>query len=299
MNPRAWCCRLFAASVCLLIATAPAAPPPEKLLLRFGLAKFADYNPLVDIDRIAAWGFDFSEPAVTQTMELSDAEFKAALAKTRSAKIHVEAMNWFLPGSLKVTGPSVNRQQVRAYVEKALARAEALGAKVVVFGSGAARSVPDGFPREQAWRQLQQFLRDCGDHIASRKYGMIIGIEPLRKAESNIVNSIGEAWRLAKDTGHPKVRIIADFYHLAVENEDPAIILQAGTYIVHCHISNPGPGRVFPRDEAESPHYAAFFGNLKRIGYTGRLSVEANTNDLESDAKASLEFMKRMYAKHR
>jgi len=299
MKPCAWYCGLFATSVCILSTTTPAARPAEKLQLRFGLAKFADYNPLADIDKIAAWGFDFSEPAVTQTMELSDAEFKAALAKARSAKIRVEAMNWFLPGSVKVTGPSVKREQVRAYVEKALARAEALGAKVVVFGSGAARSVPDGFPREQAWRQLQEFLRDCGGHIASRKYGMVIAIEPMRKAESNIVNSIGEAWKLARDTNHPKVRIIADFYHLAVENEDPAIILEAGPYIVHCHISNPGRGRVFPRDEAENPRYAVFFGNLKRIRYSGRLSVEANTDDLESDAKAGLEFMKRMYAKYR
>lgn len=291
-------CGLLAASAWSLSATSSAARPAERLQLRFGLAKFADYNPLADIDKIGAWGFDYVEPAVVQTMELSDAEFDAALARARASKIRVEAMNMLLPGSLKVTGPSVDRAKVRAYVEKALARAEALGAKVVDFGSGAARSVPDGFPREQAWLQLQQFLRDCGSHIASRKYGMVIAIEPMQKAESNIVNSIEEAWRLARDTNHPKVRIMADFYHLAVENEDPAVILAAGPYIVHTHISNPGRGRMFPRDEAEDPRYAVFFGNLKRIGYSGRMSVEANTNDLESDAKAGLEFMKRMYAKY-
>lgn len=292
-------CGWFAASVCMLSAAAPAEPPAEKLELRFGLAKFADYNPLADIDKIAGWGFDYSEPAVTQAMELSDAEFQAALAKARRAGIRAEAMNYFLPGAVKVTGPAVQREQVRAYVEKALGRAEALGAKVVVFGSGAARSVPEGFPREQAWRQLQEFLRDCGEHIARRKYGMVIGIEPLRKAETNIVNSIGEAWTLARETNHPKVRIIADFYHLAVEKEDPGIILEAGAYIVHCHISNPGGGRTFPRAEAEDAGYAVFFENLKRIGYRGRLSVEANTADLETDGKAGLEFMKRMYGKYR
>jgi len=299
MKPCAWYCGLIAASVCTLLAETPAARPAEKLQLRFGLAKFADYNPLADIDKIGAWGFDYIEPAVMQTMELSDTEFKAALAKARASRIRVEAMNMFLPGSLKVTGPSVDREKVRAYVAKALARAEALGVKVVDFGSAAARSVPAGFPREQAWRQLQEFLRDCGDHIASRKYGMVIAIEPMQRAESNIVNSIEEAWKLARDTNHPKVRIMADLYHLAVENEDPAVILEAGPYIVHSHISNPGRGRVFPRDEAENPLYAAFFGNLKRIGYSGRMSVEANPNDLESDAKAGLEFMKRMYAKYR
>ena len=45
--------------------------------------------------------------------------------------------------------------------------------------------------------------------------------------------------------------------------------------------------------------YAAFFRALSSIGYDGRLSVEANTNDLESDARAGLAFMKRMYEKYR
>lgn len=271
----------------------------ERLQLRFGLAKFSTYNPLADIDRLASWGFDYSEPAVTQTMELSDAEFAAALARARAAKTRVEAMNWFLPASLKVTGPAVDRDKVREYLSKSLARAESLGVKVVVFGSGGARSVPEGFPRDQAWRQLQDFLRDCGDLIVRRGYGMVIGIEPLRRAETNIVNSIGEAWQLARETNHPKVRIIADFYHLAVENEDPAIILKAGSYIVHCHIANPNGGRVFPKDEAEDSRYADFFRMLKGIGYDGRLSLEANTDNLETDARTGLAFLKRMYEKYR
>jgi len=128
---------------------------------------------------------------------------------------------------------------------------------------------------------------------------MVIGIEPLRRAETNIVNSIGEAWQLARETNHPKVRIIADFYHLGVENEDPAIILKAGTYIVHCHIANPNGGRFFPKDEAEDSRYAEFFRMLKKIGYQGRLSLEANTDDLETDAKAGLVFLKRMYETYR
>jgi uncharacterized protein (DUF1330 family) len=40
------------------------------------------------------------------------------------------------PGSdIKLTGPAVDREQVRAYLEKSLALAESFGAKVIVFGS--------------------------------------------------------------------------------------------------------------------------------------------------------------------
>lgn len=284
----------------LLVVTLISTPArAEELELRFGVAKFSDYNPLADIDRLAAWGFDYAEPALSQTMTLSEEDFAAALRKAASTRIHVEAMNWFVPPEVKLTGPAVDRGKVEDYVVRSLSRAEALGAKIVVFGSGGARSVPDGFPREKAWTQLQDFLRTCGEEIRRKKYGMVIGIEPLRKAESNIVNTAAEALRLARDTAHPKVRIIVDFYHLAVENEDPGIILEAGDQIVHLHIANPGQGRVFPKDETEEPRYADFFVNLRKIGYKGRISLEANTTDFEADARAGLMFLKKMYAKYR
>src|SRR5947208_15197022 len=87
-----------------------------------------------------------------------------------------------------LTGPTVDREQVRAYLEKSLALAESFGAKVIVFGSPAARTVPDGFPREQAWAQLVDFLRLAGQVIETRGYGMVIGIEALRTPETTIVN---------------------------------------------------------------------------------------------------------------
>ncbi len=282
-------------ALCLAVSAAEA----EGLKLRFGVAKFSDYNPLADIDKLADWGFDYAEPAVSQTMTLNDQEFAAALKKPKSTRIQVEAMNWVVPPEIKLTGPAANQEQVANYIRKSLARAEALGAKVIVFGSGGARSVPEGFPRAKAWGQLKRFLRLCGSEIVKNKYSMVIGIEPLRKAESNILNTAAECLKLAREVNHPKVRIIVDFYHLAIENEDPDIILRARDAIVHLHIANPNQGRVFPREEAEEPRYKAFFTNLRRIGYNGRISLEANTKDFESDAKAGLLFLKQMAEKYR
>jgi sugar phosphate isomerase/epimerase len=203
-------------------------------------------------------------------------------------------MNWFLPGTdIKLTGPQVDTGRVREYVERSLALAETFGARVIVFGSPGARTFPDGFPREQAWTQLQAFLKTCGEVIESRRYGMVIGIEPLRRPETNIVNSVAEALQLAREVAHPKIRIIVDFYHLAFEHEDPAVLLEAKELIVHLQIADPRE-RGFPTSEADDPRYAAFFSTLRRIGYQGRISVEANSNDLEHDAGASLAFLKEM-----
>jgi len=46
---------------------------------------------------------------------------------------------------------------------------------------------------------------------------IVIGIEPLRKQESNIINSGAEALRLVHEVAHPNVKMIIDYYHMRVE----------------------------------------------------------------------------------
>jgi sugar phosphate isomerase/epimerase len=271
-------------------------PPDSRgaLRLRVGVAAFAETNPLQDADKLAAWGADYAEPALSKTAALDEAAFAAAKAKVASTPIRVEAMNWFVPGDVKLTGPAADRARIRAYLEKALGRAEALGAKVIVFGSPGARSVPDGFPRERAWDQLKDFLRQCADVIERNRYGMVIAIEPLRKAESNIINTAAEGLKLAREVDHPKIRLLVDFYHLGVENESPDILLAARGYLAHLHMGLPNAERSLPRRASDDPRLHAFFANLKAIGYDGRISLEGNVRDAEGDIRAGLKFLRTM-----
>src|SRR5579863_3764597 len=264
------------------------------LHLRFGVAQFDNYDPLLQIERLAEWGFDYCEPQVIKVMLLSDAAFQSRAARARSAPIHVEAMNSLMPADLKVVGPDVDGRRVHDYAQKALERAEALGAKVVVFGSGDSRRVPDGFSSEHAWLQLVQFLRQLGDHITQNRYGMVIGIEALRHEESNIVNTTSDAYNLAVQTNHPKVHIICDFFHLASEGENPSILPYLKDQIVHLHFADPSRGRMFPRVDSSHPMYGAFFSAIRDIGYQGRMSLEAYTNDFNVDAPAGLKAVRRL-----
>lgn len=268
------------------------------LSLRYGVAAFGAVNPLQSIETLAAFGFEYAEPGLSLTLALAPDALASARARVASSGLRVETMNWFLPGTeIKLTGPEADPAKIRSYVEKALELAESFGAKVIVFGSPGARTVPDGFPRDKAWAQLKEFLRTCGDVIQSRGYGMLIGIEALRRPETNIINSVAEALKLAREVNHPKIRLIVDFYHLAFENEDPAVILEARDMIVHLQIADPRE-RTFPTDETGEPRYGMFFTNLRKIGYQGRISIEANSKDVEKDARASIAFLKRMAAKY-
>jgi sugar phosphate isomerase/epimerase len=285
--------------LCAVLGAAAVAPPvvaADRLPARFGVAAFGAVDPLRDVKTVAGCGYDYIEPALSKAVALSPEALAAARQDLRSSGIRVETMNWFLPGGdIKLTGPTVDREQVRAYLEKSLALAESFGAKVIVFGSPGARTVPDGFPREKAWAQLVDFLRLAGQVVKTRGYGMVIGIEALRKPETNIVNSVAEALRLAREVNDPRVRLNVDFYHLAFENEDPDVVLQAGPLIAHVQISDPVQ-RGFPKDLAGEPRYRRFFDNLRKIGYRGRISVEAESKDLAGDCGPALQFLKRMAA---
>jgi len=264
--------------------------------LRYGVTQAGTFDLLDNTARLAQWGFEYCEPSVVKVMSLSDADFDATRARIAATPVHVESMNVLLPGDLKVVGPGVDQPKIKAYVESAFARAGALDTKIVVFGSGASRKVPDGFSRTQAWSQLTDFLRLMGDEIDRKNYGFVIGIEALRKEESNIVNTTAEAYQLSLDAKHPKIKIICDFFHLASEHEDPKILLRVKAQLVHLHFANECNKRYFPRDPTECPDYVPFFANLRAIGYQGRISIEAGTTDFAADAPVGLATLHRLYA---
>jgi D-psicose/D-tagatose/L-ribulose 3-epimerase len=246
-------------------------------------------TPLKNIDAARAVGFDYVELSTSEIAGLSDADFEQAATRVRQVGLPVPVTNLFLPATLKVTGPAVDREQQMAYVRKAFARLERLGTQIVVFGSGGARRVPDGFPNDQAYQQLVEFGRRIAPEARAR--GVTIAIEPLRREETNIVNSAAEGLTLVNAIGDPNFQLMVDFYHLASEKEDPAVIVRAGTHIRHLHMANP-EGRVFPR-KVDEYDYAPFFAALRTIGYDKRISVEASTQDLPADAPPAIALLRR------
>lgn len=240
-----------------------------------------------------AAGFDYVELGTTEITALSDADFDAAIAQVKAAGIPTPNANLFLPGTLKLTGPeAVSADEQMAYVKKAFTRLERLGVKILCFGSGGARRVPDGFPKDQAFAQLVAF----GKRIApeAKAHGITVVIEPLRKQETNIINTTAEGFALVKAVDHPNFELLVDFFHLASEQEDPKILLEAKDHIRHTHMANP-QGRVFPLawDEYD---YAPFFAALRRIGYAGRMSIEASSPDVPAQAPRSIELLRRAFA---
>jgi len=243
-----------------------------------------------DIAGAVRYGFGYIEPAAADIAGMSEDKFREYADQVLSSPIRCEAFNSFIRRpELVVLGNEVPKAALSDYMEACLARCRKLGASIVVWGSAGSRKVPDGFSRERARQQIAEFLGMAGD--IARRYGIVIAIEPLRRQESNILNSGAESLEMVRMVKHPNVRMIIDYYHLREENENPSIVETAKNEIVHMHFANPA-GRIWPRDPGEDRDYDSFFRSLKNAGYTGRISIEGK-GSFEADAVRSLEFFKR------
>jgi sugar phosphate isomerase/epimerase len=276
--------RLFASAFVGLLVLTLARSSAQSRQVQVGFC-----SSLANIDAAKTAGFDYVELATSEIAGLSDAAFEQAATHIRQAGISTPAANLFLPATVKVTGAAIDQAQQMAYVRKAFARLSRLGTQIVVFGSGGARMVPEGFPKDRAFQQLVDFGRRIAPE--ARAHGITIAIEPLRHEETNIINSAAEGLDLVNAIGDANFQLMIDFYHLSSEKEDPAIIGRAGAHIRHLHMANPD-GRVFPR-RWEEYDYAPFFAALKQIGYGQRISVEASTRDLPADAPVAIALLRR------
>ena len=271
----------------LLSLGAAALPAPAQT----GQVKVGVCGSIDDFARAEQSGFDYFEPSAAAVAGLTEPAFADFQARVSKSRIRCECFNSFIR-ALQVVGPAVNRDALTAYMNSALDRCRALGGTIVVWGSASSRNVPEDYSRDQAWQQIKAFLAMAGDLAKSRQ--IVIAIEPLRKQESNIINSGAEALRLVREVNHSNVKMIIDYYHLRQENEDPEILVEARDSIVHLHFANPN-GRVWPKSPGEDPLYGRFFELVRKTGFRGGISIEGN-GTLEKDAAASLAFFRKELA---
>lgn len=238
---------------------------------------------------LAAFGYDYLELPLAEIMQLSAAEFDRFRNLLERQSINCEACNNFFPRTMRLTGPDVDMPKIIAYVDSALARAAILGSACVVFGSGPAKTVPADFPLEKGYAQIVSLLQKIAPLAAA--HGITIAIEPLRKAECNLINTFSEGCRLAVDAGCEEVKVLVDFYHLTEESEPLDNLRAQGALLHHVHFANPA-GRVFPA-QGDLTDYGPFLRVLDEIEYSGRISVEALTDNFQSAGPRALALLKR------
>ncbi len=116
---------------------------------------------------------------------------------------------------------------------------------------------------------LLEGLASLGAH--AEQAGAVLLLEPLNRYEDHMVNTVAQAAELVREAGSPGVRILADTYHMNIEEDDPCAALRAaGDLLGAVHVSDsnrhqPGTGHV---------PFAAIVATLREIGFDGVLAVE-------------------------
>ena len=149
----------------------------------------------------------------------------------------------------------------------------------------------DGIDRDTAMQRLRDGLNDLGRYAADR--GVPLIYEPLNRYETNLCNTVESGVALMQSLDTDNVRLLADLFHMNIEESDIAAALRTGgKWIGHVHFvdSNRRPAGCGHLD------YAPIAAALRDISYAGYVSAEAFAwPDSDTAARTTIETYRRMF----
>lgn len=251
------------------------------LNLKFGVSTWLWASPFKTdtislFSKISEMGYDLVEIPVEDPSLIDVKTVKAAL---KEFGLSAEICGAFGPTrDLTHDDPAFHKISFD-YIEASMEIGYELGASIFagpMYSSvGKARLVsPEQKKRE--WDRAATNLHKVGEMAAER--GLQLGIEPLNRFESDLINTAEDVVALIKDINHPAAKIMLDGFHMNIEerNVEEAIKL-AGDKLIHIQVSEnyrgtPGTGQARWED---------FRRGLEAINYQGAMCIESFTPEIK------------------
>ena len=228
-------------------------------------------------------GFDFVEMRAMLVSSLTDDEFDKLYNALKELDLDCDCCCALFPKTIRVTGKTVNLEEIKEYIEKTFTRCKKLGAKKIVFGSAPARALDEETDMETGYEQICEVISKV-IVPACEKYDMTVVMEPLRADACNFINTLSDGARVVETVKSPYIQLLADTIHMMSNNDNYDDILKYKDILKHIHIAE--LQRIMPED-AYSEYIEKVLGNLKQNGYDGTISFESkNGEGLESMKKA-------------
>lgn len=245
-------------------------------------------SPLTDdnvaslLRTVADLGFDAVEIPLENVGDLSAETVGAALADTGLTPYVVGAM---APGRDLVSTDPASVARTRDYLRGCIDLASSVGARSVCGPFYAATGRVwrmDAAERTAAYAEMREGLAPVVDHAGER--GVTLGIEPLNRYETSLVNTVDQALEAYDAMLGPALGLALDTYHLNLEERSTAdAVRRAGTHLVHLQVC--GSDRGAPGgDQTDWP---ALLAALDDVGYDGPLNIESFTAENASIATAA------------
>jgi D-psicose/D-tagatose/L-ribulose 3-epimerase len=255
--------------------------------MKIGVNTFVWTSPFTTRDfgliaKIRSMGFDIIEIAV-EDASLIDVPLLRKTAQDEGLSVTICGA-FGTTRDISSDDPAI-RQNGAAYIAECIRLTEAVGSSLfagpVYSAVGKTRMVSaDQKARERAW--CVENLRNLG-RIASDS-GVTIGIEPLNRFETDMINLVEQAIALIHEVDQPAYKVHIDTFHANIEEKSiPDAIRMAGGLLGHFHAcendrGTPGTGHI---------DWIGVRDALREIGYAGPVVIESFTPGIVEIAKAA------------
>ena len=234
------------------------------------------------VDRVADFGYDWIEIGI-EAIEQTDWERVGAAIKNRGLGVSVCAA--MSPDrDLTLDDPTANKGGIE-YINHCVDVVKKLGGDLIVGPMYAAvgrtwQSTDDQrkIELERASKNLREASRYAGDQ------GVTLALEALNRFETSFINTTEQMLELHSMIDRPNVKIMADTFHMNIEEKKVGEAIEAiGGNLVHMHSNEndrgtPGTGHVDWEGVARA---------VKKIGFEGPFVIESFSTEIKSIAKAA------------
>jgi len=214
-------------------------------------------------------GFDSIEIFAPSATAVDPEQLKQLLAQHDLRLAAVGTGAGMVKHGLSLTSPEPEqRSQAKAFVRAIIDFGGPHGAPAII-GSMQGKWGSE-LSRDAALDLLRESLNDLGEYAS--KYNIPLIYEPLNRYETNLITTIAEGVKLIKSLSTDNVKLLADLFHMNIEETNLADAIRAGKgHIGHVHFVDSN------RRAAGMGHidYGLIAAALKEIGYHQYVSAEA------------------------
>lgn len=247
---------------------------------RIGVNTWVWTSPLDDAalariaGRVSAWGFDLIELPVESPGDWDPVRAAAVLDGLGLGATVALVMG---EGRELVEAPAQVVQRTQDYLKRVVDAAHEVGSPVI--GGPAYASVGRTWRTAEAdrpalYREVAENLAPVVEH--ARAAGVVLGIEPLNRYETSLVNTVDQALEIVRQLPDDACGLMLDVYHMNIEETDlAAAIHRAGDRIAHVQVC--GNDRGTPGHDHID--WVALLAALDSTRYRGPLCIESFTAD--------------------
>lgn len=255
--------------------------------MQFGVSTFLWVSPFntnsFDLAyKIKEMGFDIIEVPV-ENKELIDWARLKEIVKETGLKVTISGA-FGADRDISNDDPKIREKGVE-YIVDCIKIAENMGSPI--FGGPVYSAV--GKTRFISEEQKKKERGWCVENLIkvgkiAEEHGVVVGVEPLNRFESDMVNTADQAISIVKEVSNPNIKIQLDTFHCNIEEKSiPDTIRKIGNEL--CHIQGNESDRGTPG--TGNLDWAGIKSALTEIDYKGAIVIETFGAVSEEIAKAT------------